>query len=182
MLSGVRWHLKLPASRLFAHPFVPAQIKGHIKAPRHWLLWGESIGDRWIPITNGSVTRKMFPFDDVIMYIFAFTGDLLERFPVCTESSLQRIWWYKTFQTRRGRWQQRSLALENKFHVVWILDAEMVFPHLIFSLHGKQWPVYLAYSSLHHGYWWFGDARYKRSDAIVRSSSFRIFQPHHQKE
>ena len=23
------------------------------QAPRHWPLWGESIGDRWIPITTG---------------------------------------------------------------------------------------------------------------------------------
>ena len=25
----------------------------NIKAPRHWPLWGESNGDRWIPITKG---------------------------------------------------------------------------------------------------------------------------------
>ena len=23
------------------------------KAQRHWPLWGEFIGDRWIPLTNG---------------------------------------------------------------------------------------------------------------------------------
>ena len=34
------------------------------KAPRHWSLWGEFTGDRWIPRTNG---QKMFPFDDVTM-------------------------------------------------------------------------------------------------------------------
>ena len=31
------------------------------------LLWRESASDRWIPITKRPVTRKMFPFDDVIM-------------------------------------------------------------------------------------------------------------------
>ena len=31
-------------------------------------LWGESTGDRWIP-HKAPVTRKMFPFDDVIMSI-----------------------------------------------------------------------------------------------------------------
>ena len=44
---GARWRLKSPAWRLFAQPFVQAQIKINIKAPRHWPLWGESTGDRW---------------------------------------------------------------------------------------------------------------------------------------
>ena len=48
-----RWRLKSPASRLFAQPFVQAQIKENIKAPRHWPLWGESIGHRWIPLAKG---------------------------------------------------------------------------------------------------------------------------------
>ena len=29
--------------------FIQAQIKGSIKAPRRWPLWGEFTGDRWIP-------------------------------------------------------------------------------------------------------------------------------------
>ena len=42
--------------------------RGNIKAPRHWPLWGESTGDRHVNSPhNGPVTRKMFPFDDVIM-------------------------------------------------------------------------------------------------------------------
>ena len=32
---------------------VLVQIKENIKAPRHWPLWGEFIGDRWIPRTKG---------------------------------------------------------------------------------------------------------------------------------
>ena len=35
-------------SRLFK-----AQINENIKAPRHWRLWGEFTGDRWIPHTKG---------------------------------------------------------------------------------------------------------------------------------
>ena len=31
---------------LFNWPFVQAQIKENIKAPRHWPLWGEFTGDR----------------------------------------------------------------------------------------------------------------------------------------
>ena len=33
--------LKSPVSRLFAQPFVQAQIIENIKSPRHWPLWGE---------------------------------------------------------------------------------------------------------------------------------------------
>ena len=50
-----------PALRLFTESFIQAQIKENIKAPRHWPLFGEFTGDK------GPVTRKMFPFDDVIM-------------------------------------------------------------------------------------------------------------------
>ena len=48
-----RMRLKSAASQLFTQPFIRAQIKENIKAPRH----------KW------PVTRKVFPFDDVIMYI-----------------------------------------------------------------------------------------------------------------
>ena len=32
---------------------IKTQIKENIKAPRHWPLYGEFTGDRWIPRTNG---------------------------------------------------------------------------------------------------------------------------------
>ena len=48
-----RWRLKSPTSRLCTQPFVQTQIKENIKAPRHWPLWGEFTGDRWIPRTKG---------------------------------------------------------------------------------------------------------------------------------
>ena len=49
----VRWRLKAPASPLFAQGLVQTQIKGNIKAPRHWPLCGEFTGHRWIPRTKG---------------------------------------------------------------------------------------------------------------------------------
>ena len=59
--------LKSPASRVFTQPFIQAQIKENIKAPRHWpFVWGIH---RW-PMNSPHkrpVTRKRFPFDDVIM-------------------------------------------------------------------------------------------------------------------
>ena len=34
--------------------FIQAQIKENIKALRHWPLWGEFTGDRWIPAQRAS--------------------------------------------------------------------------------------------------------------------------------
>ena len=48
--------LKSPASPLFTQPFIRAQIKENIKAPRH-----RTLSHKW------PVTRKKLPFDDVIM-------------------------------------------------------------------------------------------------------------------
>ena len=56
------------------NPLFKAQLLENIKAPRHWPLWGKFIGDRWPPPPprkkgggGAVVTRKMFPFHDVIM-------------------------------------------------------------------------------------------------------------------
>ena len=49
-----RWHLKSPALGLFTQPFIQAQIEENIKAPRHWPLWREFTGDRWIPTQKAS--------------------------------------------------------------------------------------------------------------------------------
>ena len=57
---------------------VQAQIKESIQAPRHWPLWGEFAGDRWIPHKKMTVMRKMFPFDDVNMLLQDVTKPLHE--------------------------------------------------------------------------------------------------------
>ena len=56
------WHLKSPASRLVTEPFIEAQIKEKIKAPRHWPLCGEFSGDWWISRKNGQWRGKCFHF------------------------------------------------------------------------------------------------------------------------
>ena len=45
MSKWARWHLNSPAARLFTQTFIQVQIKGNIKAPRHWPLWGEFTGE-----------------------------------------------------------------------------------------------------------------------------------------
>ena len=65
-MISTRWRLKSPASRLLNQPFIQAQIRENIKAPRH--VRGIH---RW-PVYSphkGPVTWKMFPFDDVIMIL-----------------------------------------------------------------------------------------------------------------
>ena len=64
----VRWRLKSPASSLFTQPFIQAQIKKHQSSASFAFVRGIP---RW-PVNSPHicpVTRKMFPFDDVIMII-----------------------------------------------------------------------------------------------------------------
>ena len=53
---GVSNHMRLNVYR----PFVQAQIRESLKALRHWPLWRESTGDRWIPLTKGQKRGKCF--------------------------------------------------------------------------------------------------------------------------
>ena len=56
--------------------FFQVQIRENIKALRHWPLWGEFTGDRWIPLHKGPVTQKVFLFDDIIMLPLQMTGSI----------------------------------------------------------------------------------------------------------
>ena len=40
---------QITSLKIFPQPFIQAQIKENIKAPRHWPLCEEFTGDRWIP-------------------------------------------------------------------------------------------------------------------------------------
>ena len=51
--KAVADRLQYMCDRGFTQPFIRAQIKVNIKAPRHWPLCGEFAGPRWIPRTNG---------------------------------------------------------------------------------------------------------------------------------
>ena len=63
--------MSVMASWLCAQVFVQVQIKEYIKAPCHWPLWPVA------PPHKEPVMLKMFPFDDVIMFI-ANTLDMYE--------------------------------------------------------------------------------------------------------
>ena len=61
-----RWRLKSPASRLFAEPFIQAQIKENIKAPRHRPLWGEYEGNP--PVTGGFRSQRASNTENVSIW------------------------------------------------------------------------------------------------------------------
>ena len=75
-------------------PFVQAQIKGDIKAPRHRPLWGECTGDRWILRTNGQLRGKCFHSMTSSMVIACQTSPRLTFLKVSHSemSQVQTIW------------------------------------------------------------------------------------------
>ena len=74
---------QIPALRLFDQPFIQAQIKEDIKGNRHWPFVR---GIHPWPVNSplkGPVTRKMFPFDDVFMFIAIGSQSLPLRLLTC---------------------------------------------------------------------------------------------------
>ena len=78
---------------LFAQPFVQAQIKENIKAPRHWLC------EENLPVTSGvpsqrASNRKMFPHDDIIMINLCsfICNRSLKWSCICPCGRLQMFW------------------------------------------------------------------------------------------
>ena len=69
---------QITSLRIVYSTVIRAQIKENIKVLRHWPLCGESPGPVNSP-HKGPVTRKMFPFDDVIM-VMRTTGNQLIAF------------------------------------------------------------------------------------------------------
>ena len=118
--------LQSPAFRLFTQTFVQVQIKENTKTPRHWPLWMSFTGYR----AKGPVTRKMFPFDDVIM-IYASGAEkhsgrttpilrLLNALAPASPGHQQPCYWL-VFVTHKERGQLRtpvfkeSLSVEVKY-------------------------------------------------------------------
>ena len=95
----MRLRLKSPATRLFTQPFIQAEIKTS-KFCVTGLCAGKSPGPVNSP-HKWPVTRKMFPFDDVIM----------------TTARILKSWWYATRQSRLHtlqdmlHWKQRAVMM-----------------------------------------------------------------------
>ena len=69
-MSGVHYNdVTMGAMASQINRLFKAQIKENFKAPRHWPLCVEFTGGPVNSPHKGPVTRKMFPFDDVIIII-----------------------------------------------------------------------------------------------------------------
>ena len=79
VLGGGRFHysdvlISTTASPLFAQLLVQTQIKENIRVPRHCPLWGEPV----ISPHKRPVTRKMFPFYDVIIWYKTWPSQIMD--------------------------------------------------------------------------------------------------------
>ena len=92
---------------------IQRQIKENTKAPRHWPLCGEFNGDRWIhrgPMNSPHkwpVTRKMFPFDDVIMNLWSVWREVINW-------NHNQIGWSVYFRVSK-----RDVFVRSKSKVIW---------------------------------------------------------------
>ena len=82
--DGVSNHQRLDG---FLNRLFRCRTKKNIKAPRHWPLWGEFTGDRWIPLTKAenvsiSCSRKLWWVHSVLMKNFKIlpSGKLIQQF------------------------------------------------------------------------------------------------------
>ena len=105
------WRLKSPASWLFAQPFVQAHIKENFKAQRHWPLWGEFTGDRWIPLTKGQWRGNCF---------HSMTSSCIR--PTLSNLWLPMAWWHRGPSSpgtiRIFKSQQRTVRFTSFSHSV----------------------------------------------------------------
>ena len=68
------WRLKSPALRLFTQPLIQAQIKENIKAPRHCLCEGNSLGTGEFPAQMANNAENVSIWWR--HHVFAVTGSL----------------------------------------------------------------------------------------------------------
>ena len=110
------WRLKLPASPLFTHLLIQAQIKENIKAPCHWPMCGGFTGHWCIPRTKGQWRGKCF-HDVIMVYITLYVGKhcRLQGFYLPTEADLY-IDRYCQGSTYRIKTLHLYFAMLDKFH------------------------------------------------------------------
>ena len=107
------WRRKSPGSPLFTQPCKRAQIKENIKAPCHWPFvrgihrWSVNSPHKW------PVTRKTFPFNDVIMKLLRCQWSIPEEYG------------YRNLKNRRGP----VFKTHNKRMSCAYFMADTAYPH-----------------------------------------------------
>ena len=116
------WRLKSPASRWFAQPFVQAQIKENIKAPRHWPLCGEFTGDRWIPSQRASNAENISIWWRHHAPHHYNSWDVTEQHQRCLLAKpLLPFRWYFILDPQQSRWSYDKRAILAK-----VLDTALL--------------------------------------------------------
>ena len=113
------WRLKSPTSGLFSQAFIHAHINENIKVPRHWPMWGESIGDRWIP--------KGWYRGNCIYLMTSSCNEYISLFVCPTLASLHASHnnikrhtynWEITYSSYEGLWEKKRCQIHTAIYVV----------------------------------------------------------------
>ena len=112
--------LKSPASILFTQPFIQAEIKENIKAPRNWPLCGDFAGTGEFPAQMAG-NAEMFSFDDVIRNCFVISSRYYVS-PVCAKS-FRSVMAHFQLDTRQNLIQSKQCQENTSSVVPWKMSA-----------------------------------------------------------
>ena len=89
------------------------RTKNKIKAPLDWPLWGESTGDRWIPLTKKHIMQHISQFDQAMVERDRGCDNIskVDGFGGCHSYILQ---WWSTIAYPNGRLSVRLHFIEKK--------------------------------------------------------------------
>ena len=141
---------------------IQAQIKENIKAPRHWSLRGEFTGDQWISRTNphkGPVTRKMFPFDCVIMWAHTIGKPLLHRVICCMLKCVEAIYEYICIFCHT-----KILLIRRLLN--YLVRGSFICSHFNSDFCSSRWASMHKKLFRSHRWWWPYDVNLCRRDSI----------------
>ena len=113
------WRHRSPASILFTHQFVQAQIKENIKAPRHWPLWEEFTGAGEFPAQKASNAEN-------VSICWRHHGFHKNIFPLPRTSQVLKF-------TENVKISQASGI--NQYKSLWIYTVFVQFPCMLFKQH-----------------------------------------------
>ena len=88
--NDVKWptrRLNSPASRMFVHQFVQANIRGNMKAPYHYLCEGK------LPVTNGFASQRASNAESVpILWRHHVSLDTMSAVSCCLDAGHLHVW------------------------------------------------------------------------------------------
>ena len=136
------------ACRLFTQPFIQVQLKENIKAPRHWPLWGEFPGDRWIPSTKAGNAETVSirwrqhgqcNLRQVILHLLTIKGSPLKYDTTCKRLLKKHL---STHTCKSPESLSNSIGYKRSvFILLPILFSEALFVHVTiisyFVYHGR---------------------------------------------